>query len=212
MPTRTSGSCFAGRSGSGGRRIVAVPVLRAFADGSIETMFETHVRDILVPLEQYPCIPDTLTLRDAITEMAVQILKRKQLSLPRVALVFDDDFNELLGMLRRRDIMRGIEPRFLAGGSLDYRRKLFNVAMDANLSELAYDKIIEHIRKRSNRLVGEFMIPIKATINYEDHITKAVYEMVEQNTSLLPVLKDRHVVGVVRSVDVLSEISLLIGP
>ncbi len=175
-------------------------------------MNETLVRDIMVPLEEYPCIPHTLTLRDAIEEMAVQILRKKQLSLPRVVLVFDDDFSELLGVLRRRDIMRGLEPRFLVSGSLEYQRKLFNVEIDPNLAELSFEKMIAHIRKRANRPVEEFMIPITATISHDDHITKAIYEMVDQNTSLLPVLKDDKIVGVVRSVDVLSEIALIIAP
>ena len=175
-------------------------------------MNETLVRDIMVPVDKYPCIPHTLSLRDAIEEMAVQILAKKQLSLPRVVLVFDDDFSELLGMLRRRDIMRGLEPRFLVSGSLEYQRKLFNVEIDPNLAELSFEKMIAHIRKRANRPVGEFMIPIKATISHDDHLTKAIYEMVDQNTSLLPVLKDDKIVGVVRSVDVLSEIALIVAP
>ena len=174
-------------------------------------MNEKLVEDIMVPLEEYPCIPETLTLRDAILEMAVQIMRQDQLSLPRVALVFDDDFSDLRGLLRRRDIMRGLEPRFLVGGSLEYRRKLFNVEIDPNLSELSHHKITARIRKRANRLVREFMIPIKATINYNDHIMKAIYEMVDENVSLLPVLKNNSVVGVVRSVDLLGELCQVIG-
>ncbi len=164
----------------------------------------------MVPLERYPCIPDSLTLGDAITKMTVQILNTKELSLARVALVFDEEFNDLLGMLRRRDIMRGLEPRFLVSGSLKYRRKLFDVDIDPNLSELSYDRMIAHIRKRANRLVRQFMVPIKVTINHDDHIMKAVYEMVDQNVSLLPVLKGKRVVGVVRSVDVLGELALML--
>lgn len=174
-------------------------------------MKDTLVRDIMVPLEEYPCIPATHTLRDAVVEMGVQILRKRQATLPRVVLVFDDHFVELLGMLRRRDIMRGLEPQFLRSGSLEYRRKLFNVDIDPNLSELSYEKFVEGMRKRSDLPVGEFMIPIKATINYDDHIMKAIYEMVDQNTSLLPVLKDESIVGVVRSVDVLGEIALIIS-
>ena len=169
------------------------------------------VRDIMVPLDEYPRIPETHTLRDAISEMAVPITRKGQTSLPRVALVFDDDFSDLLGLLRRRDIMRGLEPRFLVGGSLEYRRKLFDVEIDPNLSELSHDKTIARIRTRSARLVREFMIPIRATINYDDHIMKAMSEMVDQNVSLLPVLDNNRVVGVVRSVDLLSEIALVIG-
>ena len=172
-------------------------------------MYDKRVQDIMVPLEEYPCIPDTLSLRDAIVEMGVQILRTRQTTLPRVVLVFDEDFKELLGMLRRRDIMRGLEPRFMAGGSLKHQRKLFDVEIDPNLSELSYEKVIARIQKRADRLVREFMIPIKATIDADDHIMKAICEMVDQNTSLLPVLKNDRVVGVARSVDVLDELALL---
>ncbi|MHC4080218.1 MAG: CBS domain-containing protein [Planctomycetota bacterium] len=173
-------------------------------------MKDKTVQDIMVPVDEYPCIPDTLTIGDAVVEMTVQILRTKHLSLPRVALVFDEDFADLRGMLRRRDIMRGLEPGFLISGTLGYARKLFNVDIDPNLSELTHDKIVAGLRKRSTRLVKDYMVPIPATVNHDDHIMKAVCEMVDQDTSLLPVLKGRHVVGVVRSVDVLSEIALVI--
>ena len=168
-------------------------------------MIEKLVQDIMVPLEEYPSVPDTYTLRQAIEAMGkVRVLKR-------VALVFDESLSDLLGMLRRRDILRGLEPRFLLSGSLEYRRKLFDVEVDPNLSELSHDKMLAGIRRRANRLVRDFMIPIKATINHDDHIMKAISEMVDQNTSLLPVLKDKRVVGVARSVEVLNELALIIG-
>ncbi len=173
-------------------------------------MYEKLVEDIMVPLEEYPCIPETLTLCGAIREMSVQILRKKQATLPRMALVFDESFSKLLGVLRRRDIMRGFEPRFMLSGSFEYQRKLFNVEIDPNLAELSHDKTVAGIRKRAQRLVGNYMIPIKATINHDDHIMKAIYEMVNQDTSLLPVIKNDSVIGVVRSVDLLSELVAII--
>ena len=117
-------------------------------------MIEKLVRDIMVSVEEYPCISDTCTLAEAIDQMGqAQILKDKRTSLPRVALVFDDGFQDLLGLLRRRDIMRGLEPRFLVHGSLKYQQKLFEVKMDPNLPELSHDTRIARIRERSGRLV-----------------------------------------------------------
>lgn len=175
-------------------------------------MKEKKVRDIMVPLEEYPYIPSTYTLRQAIQEMGkAQILRKGQTSLPRTALVFDETHNELVGLLRRRDIMRGLEPKFLVSGSLDYQRKLFNVAIDPNLPELSHDKTIARMRVRANKLVEDFMLPIRATIKADDHIMKAVNEMVDRNVSLLPVLENDSVVGVVRSVEVLYEIALIIS-
>jgi CBS domain-containing protein len=172
---------------------------------------DRRVKDIMVPLEEYPCVTDAHTLRQAIQEMGkAQILSKKHASLARAALVFDKSFRKLLGVLRRRDIMRGLEPRFLDSRPLEYTRKLFDIETDPNLSELSYDKIIQHVREQAERLVGEVMMPIKATIDSDDHIIKAMYEMVYQNTSLLPVLENENVVGVIRSVDLLNEIVLFL--
>lgn len=173
-------------------------------------MNERFVRDIMVPLEEYPCIPETLTLRDAISRITVEISREGQSSLPRVALVFDEQLSNLLGVLRRRDIMRGLEPRFMVGGALDYQEKLFDVEIDPNLSELSYDKAIAGLRKQADQLVRDFMLPIRATIDHDDHIMKAMNEMVDRDTSVLPVLRGDSVVGVVRSMDVLSEIALVL--
>jgi len=174
-------------------------------------MNDTLVRDIMVPLEEYACICDTCTLRQAIEEMTrVQILRRRQASLPRTALVFDAMMTDLLGMLRRRDILRGLEPRFMLSGSMDYGRKLFDVEVDPNLAELTHDKMIAGIRRRAERPVKDYMVPIKATIEHDDHLMKAIYEMVDRNTSLLPVLEKGNVIGVIRSVDVLNEVARLL--
>ena len=52
------------------------------------------------------------------------------------------------------------------------------------------------IRRRGDHLVKDYMTPIQATIDDDDHLMKAIYEMVDQNTSLLPVLNGGNVVGV----------------
>jgi predicted transcriptional regulator len=165
-------------------------------------------RDIMVPLEQYPFVSETHTLRQAIDAMEkVQILRGKKASLPRLALVFDESSAELVGVLRRRDIMRGLEPNFLVSGGGEKDHELFKVDIDPNLAELSYDRMIARIRERGSRQVREVMRAIRVTIDYDDHLMKAIYEMVHQNVSLLPVLKNKSVVGVVRSVDVLREIA-----
>ena len=55
------------------------------------------------------------------------------------------------------------------------------------------------------------MLPIRATVQADDHIMKAVNEMVDRNVSLLPVMENETVVGVVRSVEVLYEIALILS-
>jgi predicted transcriptional regulator len=169
-----------------------------------------RIREIMIPVTQYPSVRDNATLRDAIAvirgaELEVD-LKR---SLPRVILVFDG-IDVLVGYIRRRDIMRGLEPNFLVSQPLEYRQKLFDVSVDPNLSELTHDRVVKGIQSQADRPVSDVMRPLEATINADDHVMKAVYEMVSLNVSLIPVLHEGQLVGVVRSVDVFRELAELL--
>jgi CBS-domain-containing membrane protein len=163
--------------------------------------------DIMIPLDRYPHIPHWYTLRQAIAELrASQIEVQGRLSLPRAVLVFNKTY-ELLGIVRRRDILRGLAPSFLVAGPQDYERRLFDVHVDPNLSDFSSDKMTRAIRAQAERPVSEVMVPIIATVRSDDHLMKIVHEMVKHDLSLIPVLRDGRVVGVVRSVDLLNEIS-----
>ena len=169
-----------------------------------------HVGEIMVPIAQYPSVRDTATLREAIKAIEVAQLEvdlRK--SLPRVLLVFDA-IDVMVGYVRRRDIMRGLEPRSLISEPLDYRKKPFDVGIDTNLSEFSYDKVFKGILDQADRLVVEVMRPNDVLIDADDHVLKAMYEMVSNNLSHLPVIHNGSLVGVVRSADVFHELAQII--
>ena len=163
--------------------------------------------DIMIPLDEYPHLPYWFTLRQATAELEkseVEIDGRK--SLPRAVLIFDEKY-QLMGMARRRDIMRGLEPEFLISKPIESRKTMFDVKVDPNLSELSYDKLLEGMRRQAERPISDVMRPIVATVDFEDHLVKIIYEMVDRGLSLLPVLKEGKVAGVVRSVDAFREIA-----
>ncbi len=166
--------------------------------------------DLMISLDEYPHIPHWFTLKQAIVEMEkseLDVEGRK--SLPRIILIFDGQY-QLMGMARRRDIMRGLEPRFLTSKSMEYRKKLFDIKVDPNISELSYDKLIKGIRERAELPVSEVLLPIKETVDHDDHLAKVIYEMVDNNLSLLPVMKEGKVIGVIRSVDVFHEVARIV--
>lgn len=166
-----------------------------------------RAEEVMIPLEAYPHIPYWFTLRQAIVEMEKSEFDvNGRRSLPRVVLVFDERYN-LMGMVRRRDILRGLEPEFLSKGPRRASRGLFDVKVDPELAELSFDKLTKRFRERAERPVSDVLIRITTTVNHDDHIMKVVYEMVDKNVSLLPVLKEKRVIGVVRSVDVFHEIA-----
>ncbi len=169
-----------------------------------------RVGEIMVPIAQYPSVRDTATLREAIAAIeGVQLEVALRKSLPRVLLVFDA-IDVMVGYVRRRDIMRGLEPTSLISEPLDYKKKPFDVGVDPNLSELSYDRALKSILNQADRLVVEVMRPNDVLIDADDHVLKAVYEMVSYNLSHLPVIRDGHLVGVVRSVDVFHELAQIV--
>ncbi len=169
-----------------------------------------RISEVMIPLQNYPHVHGNQSLKEAIREMeSHQIEFLGKSTLPRVILVFDKD-HQLTGIARRRDIMKGLEPEFLVSKPLSYGKNLYDVEVDPNLSEMSYDKLLKGILDRSKRPVSDIMLPVKLTISHDDHITKAIYEMVDRNLSLLPVIRDDRVVGVVRSVDIFRELSSLV--
>ncbi len=75
-----------------------------------------------------------------------------------------------------------------------------------------------------DKLAKDIMVPLQkypciretltlrgAIFDHDDNTMKVVSEMLDRNVSLPPVLKDGSVVGVVRSVAVLSDIALILS-
>ncbi len=167
--------------------------------------------EIMIPIEDYPHIPHWFTIRQAVAELSKAILEiGDRTSLPRAIMVFDKDYHVVLGIVRRRDILRGLEPKFLKTMTMPRRKRLFEIDIDPNLADLSSGKIGKAMLDQAEVPVSEIMQPVVATVRHDDHLAKVIYKMVSQDLNLLPVLKDSKVVGVVRSVDVFEEIAELI--
>jgi len=174
-------------------------------------MEEITADAIMIPLDRYPHVPYWFTLRQAIAEMEhAHLAVGERTSLPRVVLVFDEEYR-LIGMVRRRDILRGVGPDAMQepverGGERDPA-----VSRDRHLNDTLQKTDPARIRKRAERPVQEVMTPIRVSVAGDAHLMKVIQTMVVNDISLIPVTKDGVVAGVVRSVDVLRVIGEMIG-
>lgn len=164
------------------------------------------VRDLMIPLEDYPHIPYWFTLRQAMAMVREATIKFGKSFEPRSVLVFDDKY-QLLGMLTLRDIVRGLEPSFLKERTIWEGVK---VAGDVNLSLLTKELFGPGLREASKRPVSEVMTPIKVTVAAGDSLAKALALMIKEQVGLIPVLENQKVVGIVRLTDLFQEISRII--
>jgi CBS domain-containing protein len=159
------------------------------------------VKDLMIPLEDYPHIPYWFTLRQAVAVVREATVKFEGAFEPRAVLVFDEKY-QLMGILTLRDMIKGLEPNFLQETSL--------VKMDPNLTVLMGDLSGPNMRTASRRPVSEVMSPIQVTVNGSAPIAKALYLMIQGNVGLMPVMQAGKVAGMVRLSDLFNEIAQVV--
>ena len=162
-------------------------------------MSETKkVKELMIPLEDYPHIPYWFTLRQAMAIVREAAIKFEGSFEPRAVLVFDEKY-QLMGILTLRDIIKGLEPRFMHETAL--------VKSDPNLTVLMGDLFGPGMREASQKPVSEVMSPIKITVQGSDPIAKALFLMIKEGVGVMPVIQDSKVAGMVRLSDLFKEIS-----
>lgn len=147
---------------------------------------EKKVKDLMVDVFKYPHIPYWFTIKQAI-----MVIKKSaegtEKSAP-IILVFDEKYN-LIGTLTSRDILTGLEPALLKPETGE--ASMFG----------------EESKKRAEKQVSEVMIPAEHFVEPDDPITKAAYLMIHHDLTLLPVVKEKKLEGIVRMAEIFNELS-----
>jgi CBS domain-containing protein len=162
---------------------------------------EKKVQELMIPLEDYPHIPYWFTLRQAMAIVRETSIKYEGQFEPRAVLVFDEKY-QLMGILTLRDIIKGLEPRFMQESGL--------IKGDSNLAVLISDLFGLNLKEASQKAVSEAMSPIKVTVQGSDPIAKAVFLMIKENVGMMPVIQDSKVAGMIRLSDLFGEISKMV--
>jgi Mg/Co/Ni transporter MgtE len=165
---------------------------------------ERLVKDIMIPLTDYPHIPYWFSVREAIAMIKAAASDPAKKALPYLVLVFDEKY-QLLGHLGIKEMLQGIEPRFLK--SKEAPRYMGPEAVDLTLGTLWKDLFTRRCKEEAKKPVKEVMAPIRATINATDPIVKAAYVMLHTDAWIIPVMEDKKVVGIARLMDIFKELT-----
>ena len=163
-------------------------------------MIVDQVRDILVPIADFPCIA-----RDASMREAFSVLHQKHQTAGwrfRHLLVLDASLT-LVGLLSIHDLLRSLMPDYLKATSA--RHIAETLPDDASLSILWQDSFAAQCRQVGKVRVESYMAPVRDTVRADDPLTRAAYLMITHGVDMLPVLEGDRVVGVVRIVDVFNQ-------
>jgi len=161
------------------------------------------VKEIMVDVFDFPHIPYWFSIRQAIGIIKKSLLSGEKCHHPMAVLVFDEKYN-LLGTLTPKDILRGLEPRFLKQTT-----KAQVHAEDESRLSLLWDTLFnKESKEMSEKPVSEVMTPAKVFVEPDDPITKAAYLMIHNDLVLIPVLENKKkFVGLVRIIETFDEIS-----
>jgi len=154
-------------------------------------MERKRVKDLVVPLSDYPHLPYWGTLKEAIMQLRVAYETGHH-----TVLVFDESY-KLVGMLFESDILKGIEPKF----ARHYEEGV----------PILWDELLASgLEKQLQGPIKDYMSEVKTRIDVEDKILKASHIMVHDNVYLLPVMDGEKLIGVIRMGDLFQEITRVI--
>ena len=152
--------------------------------------------DIMTPIDQYIHVPFWHSIRQAMAALEKGQKTQECSSTNRVVLVFDNAYN-LVGAVRRLNLLKGLEPSFLHTESKKVHKPWFPVKDDVSLSIVDDERSEQNIKRRSERPIEDVMEPIEEVLNINDQIAKAVFDMAKIPVGVIPVLDENGVVGIV---------------
>ena len=161
------------------------------------------VKDVMIGIFEYPHVPYWFSIGQAIRIVKVSFISTKKYPDPMAVLIFDEKYN-LMGTLTLKDILKGLEPRYLKPSE-----KAQVPAEDESALSLIWDTLFtQGTKELAEKPVSEIMMPAKYFVEPGDPLTKAAYLMLHHDLVLLPVLENKKkFVGLVRMIEVFDEIS-----
>jgi CBS domain-containing protein len=161
------------------------------------------VRDLYTPIADYPHVRENATLRDVFATTEASRLWAEQF---RSVLVLNE-MDDLVGVLSLRDMLQALLPDYLR----NVPAHLQWISDDVTpLSLLWQGYFAGHIRMAASASVSTFITPVKEAVSLDTPLAKAVYLMTTTAANVLPVTDNGRIIGVLRLVDVVAEVSKVI--
>lgn len=182
-------------------------------------MKQMTVEELMIPLDEYATVSEEATLKEAILELeraqAEFGQEDKKQYLHRALLVYDPNHGHITGKLSQLDVLKALEPKYAsmtASGPLG-RIATSGLSTSYLLSMLKqnalFDQPIADIcRKAAGLKVKDCMyIPVEGEfIRAQDHMSRAIHQLVMGSHHSLLVLKDDKITGILRLVDVFDKV------
>ena len=164
------------------------------------------VRDVYIPMKNYPHIPDTATICDA---MKLMHGSQTEAHKYRTILVHDQD-EHLVGHLTLRDLLRAVGPSYLkkAAPAIKGNQPFQGIPQDFSALALIWQEgFTVKIQEEAQHTVADYLTLFEHSVKLDDPFAKCAYLLLVEDLHVIPVVEDEKVVGVVRLVDIFEQIA-----
>ena len=162
------------------------------------------VRDLVIPLEDFPHLNEHQNLHDAVAELISYTCGEYGRIRYAELLVFNDR-NQLSGRVALQDILLSLDPRLKEASKVkEFEGKS---SQFPDLTILWEDSFFVECTKWSHILIRDLMSPIRHTVKGGDPVLKALAIMTNTQTFVLPVVDEGRILGVIRLKEIFTTIT-----
>lgn len=175
-------------------------------------MKEVEVEDLMIPLNEYSTISENASLIEAIDALEeAQKKVNRSMNQHRAMLVLND-LDNVVGKISQLDILKALESdskdvnRLKSIGKYGFSQQAIRrMIAESNYWQSLSDKLN---RKTTTMRVKDFMhSPTEGEIvDLEASLNEAIHQLVEGHHHSLLVISDKKIIGILRMVDIFSEI------
>lgn len=164
------------------------------------------VREVMLAPERYPQVDQRTPIRDAMIAIVSSSVRFEDGHFipPRYVLVHDAE-RRLVGVLSRRDLVKGLVPRLRAAEETEQHiRDLVPYGRERDLDlYIQWSTLFSRAAiEASLEPVSSVMAPIRATVEPDDPLSTVITSMIRYGVDLIPVTEGEAIVGVVLMTDI----------
>ena len=169
-----------------------------------------RVKDLMIPLEEYPVVSEDVTLRDALMAIEAEGDEADGRSRPRAVLIVDRN-QKVVGKIDQLSVLMSLEPKYTLLGDMKLLARSGVSAEDvADMMDhyQLFQGDLEGACVRNRGLsVRDVMRPIEESVDEDASLTDAIHKIVVWQTLSILVKRDGCVVGLLRLSDLFDTIS-----
>ena len=175
-------------------------------------MDDKKVKDLMIPLDEYPVAEKDATLLDI-----VKVLDEGRKRLPpgrapyRAVLIVDEN-RKIVGKIGQATFLAALEPKYSLLGDME---RLNTVGLSPELVSLVMDhyrffeeSLADLCLRRSSMRAEDVMHPITESVDEDEPISDAIHKIVMWQQLSLLVTRGDEAVGLIRLSDLFDEVAL----